>query len=472
MRKVRRLLEPHSGLQSNFVLYWLHRSYGHLRQGKRLLMSSCDFLCFDSPRAAPRALRYMLKATGVMHGPIPSVDQVNMRPLAQYAALTSDSFTGAGPRSVAVKSAWTFGEILMEPLSYNPYLAGWWGHKVLDSPAWLRDDRDRHREVRLVRSSPQRLQRARGLYDVSVQLADAGLTHVVHLLSLSGGLHLRSYRELRSDLGRTPRFTRATYDSLLEALPPVWLQIVTAAASLHAQHLSWDMPTLIRRIPPPPNVWVQLPSGLVGKVEARPATILHCFSGRAHREDGLAAALTSRGLECAEVDTVIHSKRHDLLDDDVYDTLCQAAQAGEFQAGVFGVPCSTFSVARIPDPTATPAHPTGPTCVRGRDATDRHGLPGLDASQHREVYRANELMRRSVHLATLIHGKGGAVVFENPPDRGCADSPDSVVRGLYEPKFANHNFGTIYGFSHTYSLPISGAGSREPKHLNIVLPNG
>ena len=198
------------------------------------------------------------------------------------------------------------------------------------------------------------------------------------------------------------------------------------------------MPTLIRRIPPPPNVWVQLPSGLVGKVEARPATILHCFSGRAHREDGLAAALTSRGLECAEVDTVIHSKRHDLLDDDVYDTFCQAAQAGEFQAGVFGVPCSTFSVARIPDPTAPPAHPTGPTCVRGRDATDRHGLPGLDASQQREVDRANELMRLSVHLATLIHGKGGAVVFENPPDRGCADSPDSVLRGLYEPKFANH----------------------------------
>ena len=38
----------------------------------------------------------------------------------------------------------------------------------------------------------------------------------------------------------------------------------------------------------------------------------------------------------------------------------------------------------------------------------------------------------------LSMGRGGAVVFENQPDRGCADSPDSVLRGLYEPKFANH----------------------------------
>lgn len=58
-------------------------------------------------------------------------------------------------------------------------------------------------------------------------------------------------------------------------------------------------------------------------MEARPVRILHCFSGRAHRADGLAAALKGKGFECKEVDTLIHDKRHDLLDDTVFDDLAK-----------------------------------------------------------------------------------------------------------------------------------------------------
>mmetsp|Transcript_51983 Transcript_51983/g.137918 ORF Transcript_51983/g.137918 Transcript_51983/m.137918 type:complete len:168 (+) Transcript_51983:3042-3545(+) len=107
----------------------------------------------------------------------------------------------------------------MEPLLYNPNLSGWWGGKVLDSPAWLRADRERHRDVRLVRASPQRRQRAAVLHQLSVALADAGLTHVAHLLSTDRGLHLRSYHEVRHQLGRSPAFSADVYRSLLDALP-------------------------------------------------------------------------------------------------------------------------------------------------------------------------------------------------------------------------------------------------------------
>jgi len=47
IRQLRHMAEPRPPPHTNFLLYWLDKYYGHLRQGKRLLTSTCDFLHFD-----------------------------------------------------------------------------------------------------------------------------------------------------------------------------------------------------------------------------------------------------------------------------------------------------------------------------------------------------------------------------------------------------------------------------------------
>jgi hypothetical protein len=185
-----------------------------------------------------------------------------------------------------------------------------------------------------------------------------------------------SYRELRANLGWAPNISCQLYESLLGAIPTAWLSSINRAADRHQASPSENLETLVRGMPHTPGSWVKDSSGRVGRVERRAARVLHCFSGRAGREDGLAASLATMGIECVEIDTIIHKVRHDLLDDKVYDLLCKAARSGQFNVGIFGIPCSTFSVARIRDPTD--AGNKGPTQVRSRDTDSRHGLTGLD----------------------------------------------------------------------------------------------
>jgi ribonuclease HI len=440
VHKLRRLLEPHSGPQTNFLLHWIQITYGHLRQGTRLLISTCDFLQLVEPEKIPKAWRYFLKAVGTMRGPVPAVDQADAAPFASYDTLVDAARTTALPRTVNVKARWTIGEVAVEPLFYNPNLNGWFGYFNLDTTEWLRDHRERHSEVHLVRISKAREGRARDMLALSRTFASANITHVCHLLASKEGeiLRILTYKEQRERRGGLALpFTKHNYDALVTALPSVWIQTIARAATLQATRPMGGLTSVIRASPHPPGTWIRDARGRVGQMEARPVRILHCFSGRAHRADGLAAALKGKGFECKEVDTLIHDKRHDLLDDTVFDDLCKQAAKGYYSAGVFGVPCSTFSVARIPDP-ANPNSHTGPMPVRARAPGERLGLASLTVQQRREVNNANLLVERSAHLATLICQSGGAIIFENPPDRANPTSHDSVVRSLYDPKWSSH----------------------------------
>ena len=100
---------------------------------------------------------------------------------------------------------------------------------------------------------------------------------------------------------------------------------------------------------------------------------------------------------------------------------------------VLGVPCSTFSAARIGGDGVN-----DPAPVRGRAAHERVGRTGLSAMQQREVDNANELVARSVAIARAVMAAGGEVLFENPCDRGSTDDEDSVVRDRYRAEWRDH----------------------------------
>ena len=148
--------------------------------------------------------------------------------------------------------------------------------------------------------------------------------------------------------------------------------------------------------------------------------LLHVFAGKANKSDGLAAHLEKVGIDCEEIDTVINAHKHNLLTDTVFHQLLKKARKGEFCMGVFGVPCSTFSVARIK--TQGDEEGEGPRPVRGRQANEREGKRKLTREEQYEVKVANMLVNRSVELAMAIAHSGGGVIFENPSDRGNANS--------------------------------------------------
>ena len=172
---------------------------------------------------------------------------------------------------------------------------------------------------------------------------------------------------------------------------------------------------------------------MIGRVEDGTPCVLHAFSGKAGRADGLAQCLLQHDIQCREVDTIIHARRHDLLSDDVYERLLALARSGRFVVAVLGVPCSTFSAARIGGDGVD-----APAPVRGRRMDLRDGLRNLTDMQQREVDNANELVTRSVAIARAVVRAGGDVLFENPCDRGGVDDEDSVVRNRFRAEWGDH----------------------------------
>ena len=223
-------------------------------------------------------------------------------------------------------------------------------------------------------------------------------------------------------------------------------------------HANWDIKDLILHTPLPVGTWVRNDIGLVGQITRRGPQALYAFSGRAGRADGLAAYLAKEGIKCTEIDTVIDSVRHDLLDDDVFERKLQAARAGTYKFGFFGTPCSTFSVARINGENETGS---GPRAVRSRTDPEGHFIK-LSPEERREVDVANKLVERSVKLARAIVSSGGHVLFENPPDRGDRDSQDSMLRRLYQTEWKNH--------APLWLLKIMKAAKRDLNLREITFP--
>ena len=441
-RRLRHLLEPHESPHTEFALYWIRRYYGHLRQGLRLLISNCDFLFFDdtpaNEKVAPLEWNYTLKTIGGMRGLQPAMDQGGCQPHVHYPLGNTREGAGGMVRTVASKPVRSIGEILMEPLFYNPNLSGWWGSKITDPPEWETEHRRAHPKAHWIRLSADCKERARVMFDTTKRFARAGITHVAHLISwwqAGEPVELLSHRQHTRRYHGTLPFTVEEYDSLLNALPMVWRSAVEELAQRRTRYPQLNLQAVVDETPLPVGAWIrdEWGSGDVGQLESYTPTVLHAFSGKKGRTDGLAAYLKASGLACKEVDVLNDPKKDNLLDNPVYERLLAKAHAGEYRVGMFGTPCSTFSVARIGADTNG-----GPRAVRCRWGGQLLGRHDLTPEERREVEIANTLVERSVQLARAIVGSGGSVVFENPSDRGDALAEDTATRQLFQPEWASH----------------------------------
>ena len=70
-RQIGRLVAPSNHQGIDLVMSWVNKAYGHLRMGRRLLHSSCDFLSL--PHETPNHWRLALKSHGTLRGLVPYV---------------------------------------------------------------------------------------------------------------------------------------------------------------------------------------------------------------------------------------------------------------------------------------------------------------------------------------------------------------------------------------------------------------
>ena len=257
VRWVRRLSDPAAHPYKGLVHYFLKKTYGHLRQGHRLLISNCDFLCLGNE--IPPFWRAVLQAFGARRGLIPAVDQRGANPEVSYA----EARAGA-TRTVNVQKDLTLTEVLMEPCFYNQCIGGWFGAKVTDPPGFERRDKARRPTVTLYRGTTARERQAREYYNVTLAYAQVGITHVVDLLT---GLQPGQRLNLRHVDPLWPSIVRETYMDLLRGLPGQWLQQIRDARELKARQpvVAWQC--FVHQFPRSRTVWVQGEGGLVTQVD-------------------------------------------------------------------------------------------------------------------------------------------------------------------------------------------------------------
>ena len=114
---------------------------------------------------------------------------------------------------------------------------------------------------------------------------------------------------------------------------------------------------------------------------------------------------------------------HDLLEDQPYGKLCQAAIEGRVRLVCGGPNCRTWSILRwFPKPNA-------PAPVRGRSEDLVWGLPTLTASEQEEVDGESLLILRQMFLTTLMKQNCSLPVasfLEHPRDPvECSSSPSA-----------------------------------------------
>jgi ribonuclease HI len=258
MRQVGRLVAPSTHRGIDLVMAWINRAYGHLRMGKRLLISSCDWL--KLPEETPQYWRYALKSMGALRGLVPR----DSEPDGQRGFTPEVTYREARHgrrRTVRVGGEWSVGRVLMEPLFYNPHLSGWWGACVLDSTTEELEHRIQRPKIRWARQSAARVAEAEEVYARSRKFAGYGITHVCHLLN--GTLKIMTWGELKGIHGRRGGggvpCERADFEALIASLPKVWREVINTTSASRRQ--GETIRDIIRRSSLPKGSYVCAPQG-------------------------------------------------------------------------------------------------------------------------------------------------------------------------------------------------------------------
>ena len=237
LRKVRRLLEPRPGPHMNMLNYWINKDYGHYRQGKRILVSTCDFRKVGTNDSnMPRMWRYMLKSLGNARGLTTRVEGGKGSPQKLY---DRDERTkkarpvGGKERRARVKPIWTIGEVCMEPLINNPNMHGELGARITDTGEWELESRRSYPKCKVIRRSAYADEQSRIATKRNENMARAGLTHMYFLIQgkePGGELGLTSYRTWARGNPMRSNLSSQEYNAIIDNIPEEWKKVIKETA--------------------------------------------------------------------------------------------------------------------------------------------------------------------------------------------------------------------------------------------------
>ena len=255
IRQVGRIVAPSTHRGADLVMGWINEKYGHLRMGKRLLVSSCDFL--ELPDTMPPYWRIALTSWGALRGLVPSAKQTT----THTPEVTYRQAREGRTRVVHVDGDWSLPRVLVEPIFYNPHLSGWWGASVLDPPRYELDHRLGKSKAHFLRHSAERVDDAKEVYERSRRFAALGITHVCHLLTPHG--RLLSWEKLTRLVGRRGErpCSREEFEALISSLPRRWKNVLDAAAGWIAQRGGRSMSDAVGEWEVPASAWLWVPKG-------------------------------------------------------------------------------------------------------------------------------------------------------------------------------------------------------------------
>ena len=220
-------------------------------------------------------------------------------------------------------------------------------------------------------------------------------------------------------------------DSLVEPVAPCALGMDPSVCCFEKGHF-WKGPCVVGGGDWSPDFETQSgkeerldrPAKVSRSESSMPRRVLIVFSGPFNRPDGLASELTKLGYEVVEVDKLEGGEAHDIRRPAAFRAMLDGVQAGRYCAVFLGIPCSTYSVARIRQ-----VSDGGPPQVRAIGAS--LGIPGLEDGWAREVRAANDVTEKSMIIATAAALTGAQVIIENPVGR-------SMSYPAAEKRFSSH----------------------------------